>query len=352
MNKEKEIPNAVDQVKTSIDRVLSEIGEKAVTQGLIQAIELATNTVERYDASRPDEKQLAARNVAIYSNNLAHLVRREEDADPSWIAAADQLHADADALSKLAEKATKQRIRTIRTLGGQRPATSPEVAPEPALDEIKEQLDRHVQLIQKDLDTAQSRARKLEASFASVQAELERVTEQSKKELAEIQRHKDEADKLRAYLSSKSFAGDYENAAANEGDYADKMRMWSMLAFGVAGSLVIIALLQSIFGEAPWRDNLSRLGLIFFMTLPAGYLARESSKHRAQQYKYQRRSLELNAFDPFLAPLSDEQKSEIRVAAAQKMFSEDEAPEALDDTGIPNWNEIIPKILKRLERLK
>lgn len=120
--------------------------------------------------------------------------------------------------------------------------------------------------------------------------------------------------------ASKVLLIDYANTAEKEGASADRMRGWSLVCMATSGLVVGIALYQTLSGELDWRQLLLKAFAALALSIPAAYLARESSRHRAQQHSNRRISLDLRAMTPYLASLPNDEQNKIKSEVASKIF--------------------------------
>ena len=103
--------------------------------------------------------------------------------------------------------------------------------------------------------------------------------------------------------------------------------MWRYVAagsFGLAFVVFVLMLLAGFGGhineDTPWQL------VVFKVTGSAGllalgyYSARESGSHRAAERAAKNIQLDLAALEPFIANMPEEQKREVRLGAARRLF--------------------------------
>ncbi|WP_234196460.1 hypothetical protein [Pseudacidovorax sp. NFM-22] len=165
--------------------------------------------------------------------------------------------------------------------------------------------------------------------------------------LAEIKAKNDQLDKILGHAAGRVIAGDYESSARSEKSAADWLRN---------GSLVCMALIVCILGYSFYETtklnfdaekSIFRVILAFLLSAPTAYLARESSKHRAQQYLHLQTSLDLKAISPYIASLPEETQHKIKTDIATKLFGNRELPPTPNDSFPINVQELLMEAIKR-----
>ncbi|UNW07275.1 hypothetical protein MOV98_03040 [Acinetobacter variabilis] len=116
---------------------------------------------------------------------------------------------------------------------------------------------------------------------------------------------------------------------------ADKYRNWALGIFAFIGVLLILGFLNlSIQNWNYLRDSsyiyipfgwgsLIKTLMLFSLTTPAWYLARESSKHRKVAYKARMLGTELAAFPLYAREFKDEDRLELRKRLADRFFGQE-----------------------------
>lgn len=120
--------------------------------------------------------------------------------------------------------------------------------------------------------------------------------------------------------ASKVLLIDYANTAEKEGKSANDMRSLSLTCMAASGIIVCFALYQTLSGEIDWKPLLLKAFAAIALSVPAAYLARESSKHRAQEHSNRRISMDLKAMTPYIASLPTEEQNKIKSEVASRIF--------------------------------
>ncbi|MDD1139455.1 hypothetical protein M5G22_18005 [Pseudomonas sp. TNT2022 ID233] len=170
--------------------------------------------------------------------------------------------------------------------------------------------------------------------------------------LSEIESKKTEIDNILGHVSGRAVAGDYEKSATEEKNKADWLRIGSLTCMALIAFSLGYSFWETIGTEFDWQKSLFRITLTFLLSVPAAYLARESAKHREQQYQHLQTSLDLKAISPFLASLPEEEQHKIKIAIASKLFAGRDFSKTSADPFPLNTQEIIMELLKRLDLSK
>jgi len=318
-----------------------------------QAINTCANALRVYRGSPPEKRAELGRNLGIWASTLAARMRKGSLPE-SWRSPIAALTASAKSLKEVASQAMTRPISVDFKGGYVRADELPQPLDNLSAEAVRAELDRHSQLIKKDLAETEAKALKFSDSLESLTSraehEMERVVAAHQEAFKDIEARKVEADELLGHIASKAVAGDYVSSAAIEANAANDLRKWSVGVMMVVVVIVGTTFIQSATGNIEWQLVLSRLAMAFILTVPAGYLARESAKHRQQQYRYQQTSLELRAITPYLASLPPDQQHNLKVEIARQIFGERREADLPADLGIPSANEIILRLIEKLPR--
>jgi hypothetical protein len=148
-------------------------------------------------------------------------------------------------------------------------------------------------------------------------------------------------DDLLGTISASVIAGDYDSSATSEKKMADCM---VIIALAVGFSLY-----ETTTDAFKWENSLFRLVFTILLSVPAAYLARESAKHRQQQYTHLQTSLDLKAITPYLASLPIEEQHRLKSEIANRLFAPKNYSLDSNDAYPINTQEILMKLLDKLE---
>lgn len=122
--------------------------------------------------------------------------------------------------------------------------------------------------------------------------------------------------------AEKSVSGFYERVSKDEGRAAD---IWRLTAVPFFILIPTIPLLLFWFDgdKSLTLDSIIRkilVGLAFLV--PAIYLSRESSKHRALQREAQKTGIRVSSFEPFISSLPDDKAQDLRIKMVEEWFTD------------------------------
>lgn len=135
-----------------------------------------------------------------------------------------------------------------------------------------------------------------------------------------LEEKRDEAQTLVNVIGNIGATGNFQEIANRHKSAANLWR-WIAITLMVVTSIILI---WSIFSlteiELNWRQTISRILSASILIYPATYAARESSKHRKQEFQNRQAELELASINPFIEVLDDEKKQEVKAKLAEKYF--------------------------------
>lgn len=292
-------------------------------------------------------------NVAIFAIVLAmHL--RQLDASDGF------LMQEADEISKISNE-IKHSIENRAVIFDATALKIPEAKKYPtenlnALDEhIKEISDKYDRFektftneIGEGFHKALSLGTKVEELEQSVADELEKTKLLYETASEELDSKKDQLNDLLDHASKAVIAGDFEGNAADEKKTANMLRRLSLTIMVFIIYIVGITLYETS-KDLTWQIALTRLAFTLVLSVPAAYLARESAKHRAQQYSYLQTALDLKAITPYLASLPLEEQHKVKIKMADRIFASKDFSEVARDPYPINTQEIIIELIKKLD---
>jgi predicted nucleic acid-binding Zn-ribbon protein len=163
-----------------------------------------------------------------------------------------------------------------------------------SFDELREQLRQQTS----DL------IEKLEAKFQSHQEELQ---SQADSFLQGMRQRDDETKALAHAMGARGISSSFQSTANKNEKAANRLRVLATIFFAIMAVVVIWAL-----RESSWSASLIRISAALILTIPAAYLARESTRQRREATRSRRIELELTALGPFLETLDEDKESELR----------------------------------------
>lgn len=179
--------------------------------------------------------------------------------------------------------------------------------------------------------------------------EISKISELYQKSLRLVDEKQSQINDILGHVSGRAIAGDYENSAADERTAANWLRWGALLMMALIVLVLGVAIADTIANDFKWPQFLSRVSMVFLLSVPAAYLARESAKHRLQQYQHQQTSLDMKAVAPFLASLPVDEQHRIKAAIASRIFGGKDFSKVGDDPYPINTHELLMEIIKKLD---
>lgn len=182
-----------------------------------------------------------------------------------------------------------------------------------------------------------------------VKVEISKITSLYKHSLAEIEAKKQQIDDILGHVSGRAVAGDFETSSAEEKKMANLLRYLSLTCMAVIVAVVGSSFWATATTEFQWQNSLFRIVLAIILSVPAAYLARESARHREQQYNHLQTSLDLKAISPYIASLPIDEQHKIKIQVASRLFAAKDYSKIGADPYPVNVHEIVMELIKKLE---
>jgi len=228
-------------------------------------------------------------------------------------------------------------------------ATANEPSNEIDLRETLTKLERAINEAREQFDKLQAKGNSLSDEIAGqIQAAKDLFDDGAKK----VKTSQDAFTHLIGIATGEVLNIDYAKNAKREEEAADLTRYGALFFMALAITTLVYALFFEQHHEIDWQIISIRLFLAVALSIPAGYLARESIRHRGQQHSYLRTALNLQAITPFIASLPEEQQHALKSTMAERLFGNQPLPDDHHDTGIPNIQELAVKLTRELRKFK
>lgn len=179
--------------------------------------------------------------------------------------------------------------------------------------------------------------------------EIVKITNAYSGALIEVQKKQEQINSILGHVSGRAIAGDYENSASDEKNAADKLRWASLVCMGLICIVLGYSVWETVQQDFQWQKSLFRVVLAFLLSAPAAYLARESTKHRMQQYQHLQTSLDLKAISPYIASLPEDIQHKIKSDVASKLFAGKDLSQTGTESYPINTQELLMEIVKKME---
>ncbi|WBU40663.1 MULTISPECIES: hypothetical protein [Marinobacter] len=218
------------------------------------------------------------------------------------------------------------------------------------INEFETERKRNSNSLAKIQDQIESLDQRSENISKKIAAEIEKIQTIYTETENYLANRKIEVDSLTESISKDVFSGNYEERAAKEEQVADQLRKYSVISMAIAISIIAITVIDSSFHEYNWASSILRVGLIFAVTLPAAYFAKESSRHREKQNSYLEKSLDLKAISPFISSLDKSDQDKIKVHLSNRLFAVTRITDEDQKETPMNTAEILLEISDKLKR--
>lgn len=179
--------------------------------------------------------------------------------------------------------------------------------------------------------------------------ELKNITALYEETQHELESKKNQINDILGHVSGRVIAGDFETSAAEEKSMANILRYASLGCMVLIIIVVGYSFWETTTKDFQWQSSVFRVVLAIMFSVPAAYLARESAKHREQQYSHLQTALDLKAITPYVASLPEEEQHRIKIEIASKLFAARDFSSFSKDSYPINIQEIVMEIIKKLE---
>lgn len=167
---------------------------------------------------------------------------------------------------------------------------------------------------------ADSNSKRLMASLQETfDEEMGRLNEEGIERLETLKNYEEQAKKLVDATANSTISADYGGRARQERLSAN---LWSIGAVVVALlGLVVIAIGMANIHEAAVPETIWKTSATIVLLAVAGYMGKEAGAHRKEERDAKRAQLDLNAFNPFLTLMNEDDARELRKEFAHRIFN-------------------------------
>lgn len=190
-------------------------------------------------------------------------------------------------------------------------------------------------------ESEQSRQVKFEKIIDALDAksdiEFVKLAEKLGTILQVAQNYEDQIKRVLNVVVNTAQAGSYKIYANEEKKSANYYRYAAIFLMFFGISLIIVPEMIHFIDNIQtyvfdWKNGAQRGIVSMIMFIPAFYLAKESSKHRANEIKNRQRELVLSTIDPYIELLSIDKKEDLKSDIAKKIFGEIDSPQNKEDS--------------------
>lgn len=159
----------------------------------------------------------------------------------------------------------------------------------------------------------------LQTITSPIQSKLEEIEFQYNADLLHLNKKRKEVDNLASIVTDRAITSSYLRSSMAERKISDGLRNAAMAFMTLACIFAAISVFTAG-NQTDLSTTFLRLSLALIVSVPAAYLARESAKHRKQQYEHLQISLDLAAITPYSASLPTEMQEKIKEEMASRIF--------------------------------
>ena len=339
----------------SLRNILVDVPVPKVMREGFQRFEQSVNEYTRSSESEDlDQISQASKMVAVYGQTIGQAIPSFKDADERVKEIGEKIYKKSNDFRDLVENSpldykpltnssynsTQLDIKSFNSI-------------KKNLNALSEDHEKHDQRIKKLLNENELRIETLGGVSkdleSKVRSEIDKVTLLYEDTLNELVQKKEQINDLLGHVSGRAIAGDFEKSATDEKVMADRLRYVSLACMGLIVAIIAYSFWESTRTSFNWESSIFRVVLSFILSVPAEYLARESAKHREQQYGHQQTSLDLKAITPYIASLPEEEQHKIKIEIAGRLFATRDFSRVGADPYPINTQEVVMEMLKKFD---
>ncbi|WP_415911637.1 hypothetical protein [Neptuniibacter sp. QD37_11] len=329
---------------------------KEVPISLKEAFDKFDKSIDSYsnaiEGSSDEQVLQAIKMIGVYGQTVAQnlnkvkdLLESQKEEGRNILSHSQQLRSAVEDRSVLLEGKDKTENKNLKTLSIK--------ALNNELNAIKEDHEKHDARIKKLLSENESRVSLFGESTkdieSKVQAKLDEITKLYDDALSTVSSKKEQIEEQLAHATGKNIAGNFDKSAIDERNSANWLRAGSLLCMSLIVAVVAYSFWDTTRANFSWENSIFRLILAFLLSVPAAYLARESAKHREQQYNHLQTSLDLKSITPYLASLPESEQHKLKVDIAKRIFAARDFSKVGSDPYPLNTHEILMEFIKKIE---
>lgn len=345
------------ETKNIVKKIKESLSDKPMPKSIRDGVKNFDQSILTYsqNAESDDLEKIAqsALMVAVYGQSIAQAIPKFQEADEAIINLGDELLKTSNKFRSLVENSPLD----YKTFDQEEDKNTTDLhnfqSIKKNLKLLTEEHDRHDQLIKKRLNENEVRIEKISAISKNIETdikkEIKKVSDLYENSLKELESKKAQIDDILGHVSGRAIAGDFENSAGDEKTMANWLRYTSLACMALIVLVVGYSFWETTNSDFNWQNSIFRIVLAFMLSVPAAYLARESAKHREQQYAHQQTSLDLKAIAPYIASLPENEQHKIKIEIAGRLFGAKDFSKVSTDPYPVNTHEIAMEIIKKLE---
>ncbi len=353
-----EIDNMLSELSELVDSLTTYIEDKPISKQVRDGISSFLKNLKEYSniSQEDDIDKLtsSAKTVAIYGISIGQGIAKLKDTDNQMATIGNELINKSTSLRNLIENSPLEykSLQFDSSLKNDTEVTSFQSV-KTNLKKLSDSHLQHDQRIKKLLSENELRITELNERINKINdaanTEIANVTALYKQTREDLESKNKQIDDILGHVSGRAISGDYEESAAEEKKMANLLRYASLVCMFIIVVIVGFSFLETSNEDFKWQTSLFRIVLAMLLSVPAAYLARESAKHREQQYRHLQTSLDLKTISPYIASLPDEEQHKIKSEVATRLFAARDFSKVSADPYPINLHEIIMELLKKVD---
>jgi len=372
-----EAHNFVSEIKEITDTLAEQLKGKPISRDLENAFSSFNQKLDIYSKAISDENSNpqtiidSVKMIAVYGTSISQQIQSNSDSNSNINSLKKELltksqylqtwSTDRPELRKIFQGETVQLARLGDFIVPRTP-TEIEQSQKEALSEVEKKLlemSNDLKLIQKKykeeqkelLEKYENKISKTEKTVNDIETKaiekLKNVDKIYNEKLKLIKEKEKEINDLLGIVSENTISGNFEDSAEEEKKLANGLRYTALSGMLIITTIVGYSFFDSIHSFS-WEESIFRFVLVIFLSIPTTYLARESAKHRKQQYKHLQMSLELKATTPYWNSLPKEDQDKLKVELSKKIFAQNNDSAKEIDSFPLNTQELISQLINKI----
>ncbi|HGY9571518.1 TPA: hypothetical protein ACOJRH_005079 [Vibrio harveyi] len=341
------------ELQTVAKEIREMLVNKSVPNNVKDAFDSYDISIDNYNNAIDSEDSTLSllecvKTIAIYAANIGYSLTQSEDFSTELKVKGDEIISLAREIQDPIERRPVVLDQVNREIKG---VSFKSIKND--LQEIKLDHERHDERIKKLLGENESKISLFEEKLKLIEAEvndkLSDIERAYTATISTVTDKKEQIDKLLSHASGKTIAGDFEKSAIDERGMANWLRRGALLCMAMIVCVVGYSFWETTTDTFQWENSVFRVVLALMLSVPAAYLARESAKHREQQYSHLQTSLDLKSITPYMASLPEDEQHKLKVEIANRIFASRDYSKVSIDSYPINVHEMVMEIIKKVE---
>ncbi|WP_417707546.1 hypothetical protein [Rheinheimera aquimaris] len=169
----------------------------------------------------------------------------------------------------------------------------------------------------------------IESSVADAKSETEQIEAEAREILKTLKVNAEQAKVTVGLIGATAVSSAHRDRAEEERKIASRLRIGVLTSLGFSAGIILLSIFDCLPPVVDWQDLLLRYGAVVFFTIPAAYMAKESTRHREMQRKYESFHINFAAVNNFFSDMEKEARNQLQTELAKHLLI---SKESLSDT--------------------